>query len=122
MKWKRSKQYRCIKGTDAEDFQDKVNAVLEEHPSAEMTIDGIVPYLCHAWIDCERLIPETKADEYELKGEKHYCIECPYLDRPQNSNKRQKRFPCEHAKHGIAFTDELACDKFYEWYERQEEK
>ena len=121
MKWKRSKRYQCIKADSAEEFEQAVNNVLDEYPDAEMTIDVLVPFLCHAWIKCERLIPETKADEYELKGEKHYCIECPYIDRPANSNRNQKKFPCEYADYGITRTNMPCCDKFYEWYEKQQE-
>lgn len=121
MKWVRSKGYRCITAPTPEEFERKVNETLREHPTADMQIDTQIPLLCHAWFETEVLKAECKADEYELKGDKHYCIECPYLDRPHNSNKRQKRFPCQYADYGLTFTDALACDRFYEWMEKQEE-
>lgn len=121
MKWMRSKQYRCIHESTPEEFERHINEVLIKYPSAKMEIDGQIPLLCHAWIDAEVNIPECKADEYELARDVHYCIECPYLDRPQNSNKRQKRFPCQFANYGITTTDSRACDKFYNWYEGQKE-
>lgn len=121
MRYIRSKQYKCIKGDGPEDFETAVNAVLEKFPSAELIIDTLVPYLCHAWIRVERQIPETKAEEHELAGDAHYCIECPYLDRPTNSRKNQKRFPCKHADYGLTMTDSLCCDKYYEWAERETE-
>lgn len=119
MKYVKSKEYRCIHGDTPEEFQDEVNKVLAKYPTAEMKIDTLVPYLCHAWIRVEKLIPETKADEYELNCDVHYCIECPFLDRPAKSNKNQKRFPCEHAEWGITATDSVCCDKFYDWYEKR---
>jgi len=115
----RSKRYKCIQGDTPEQFEEAVNAVLEEFPSAELTIDTLVPYLCHAWIRVERQIPETISEEHELAGDVHYCIECPYLDRPKNSRKNQKRFPCPYADYGITMTDSMCCDKFYEFMERQ---
>lgn len=118
MQYKRSKGYRCIKADTPEEFEKAVNEVLIEHPSAEMKIDTLIPLMCHAWFNVDRYIAENKAEKYELKGEVHYCIECPYLDRPLRSNKSQKRFPCQYAEYGISMTDSRCCDKFYEWMER----
>lgn len=115
----KSKRYRCIRGNDAEDFEAAVNAVLEEHPYAEVKIDTLIPFMAHAWINCNREVPETKAEEHELAGDVHYCIECPFLERPQNSKKQQKRFPCRYATYGITMTDCQCCDKYYETIERK---
>ena len=122
MKWRRSKGYRCVKASTPEEFEEKINAVLRQYPGAKMDIDIHIPLLCHVWYDTDVLTPECKADEYELKGDIHYCIECPYLDRPRNSNKNQKKFPCQYANWGISATDSRCCDKFYDWYEQQDEE
>lgn len=121
MKYVKSKRYRCIQGESAADFEAAINAVLTEHPNADMRIDTLIPFLCHAWYTAEVNVAETKAEEYELRGEGHYCIECPYLDRPLRSNKAQKTFPCQYANYGMTRTDSLCCDRFYEWMERSSE-
>ena len=119
MKQVTSKRYRCIHASAPEEFEIRINAVLQEHPMAKCEIDQLLPYTCHAWFNVTVNIPESLADEYELKGDVHYCIECPFLDRPRNSNKNQKRFPCQYADYGMSLTDARCCDRYYEWKERE---
>lgn len=126
MKIIKSKMYRCIKGETPEEFEAAINAIVEKHPAAEFKIDGLVPYLCHVWIRVEKQIPETKAEEYEARGDVHYCLECPYIDRPNKSNPQQKRFPCmakidAGEDYPFTRTDSQCCDKYYE-YEEQKKK
>lgn len=121
MRYEKRKGYKCIQGTGAEDFEARVNAVLTDYPSADLKIDALVPFVCHAFFFVEKAVPECKAEEYEVKGEVHYCIECPHIDRPKTSNRNQKRFPCPFANYGMTMTDTRCCDKYYEFLEKQEQ-
>lgn len=111
MKYVRGKRYRCVKGDGPEDLEEKVNEILEKQSVIETKIDTLVPYLCHIWISCERSIPETLAEEYEVRGEVHCCGECPHLqiEGPRN----RKVFPCSYAAHGISKTNSNCCSRFY---------
>lgn len=122
MKCIKTKRYRCVKGDGPEDFEAKVNAVLENNQLIEAKIDGIVPYVCHIWVSAEKQLPETVAEEHELAGEYHYCIECRHLDRPTNSKKCQKIFPCRYAEYGVTKTDCTVCSRFYEDGQREVSK
>ena len=114
-----SKRYRCIHASCPEEFEILINEILMEHPKADCNIDHLLPYTCHVWYSVTVNVPETLADKYELRGDMHYCIECPHIDRPRNSNKNQKTFPCQYANYGMTRTDSPCCDRYYEILEKE---
>ena len=61
--------------------------------------------------------PQSLADRYELGGERHYCGECPHLQRV--ADKRVKRLDCELDEERWHTTDEPACEIFYREMERR---
>ena len=63
-------------------------------------------------------VPETLADEYELKGISFVCAQCPYfspvLKDDGEQDKRCKWGNCEHAEFGRTYKTSPACDKLYD--------
>lgn len=55
-------------------------------------------------------IPEDAKDEFELRGEVHYCSECPYFELP--SDRRVKYVRC--MKDHVTTATLEACVIFYE--------
>lgn len=53
--------------------------------------------------------PVTVEDEYELKGERYHCAECPYFEPPLDF--RAKRCGCK--LRGYTYKDTYACEPFY---------
>lgn len=56
-------------------------------------------------------LPETLADEFELGGEVHRCIECPFYVRPTDGRVKYTR--CEITP-GLHNRNSCCCDAFYD--------
>lgn len=56
-------------------------------------------------------IPENLKDEYELRGEKHHCIECPFYDRPTDG--RRKYTHCK-LRECLSCGADNCCEEFYD--------
>lgn len=116
---KKAKKFKAISEKDAFEFEVKINAALDA-----LIAKGIVPdiefnhnmghcaYLM--WTE-ETQIPENAKDEYELLGERHKCIECPYYIRPTDGRIKYTRCPVIDFKVGA---DNSCCEQFYEELER----
>ena len=59
-----------------------------------------------------KAIPETTKDEYELKGMKFHCIECPFYQRPTDGRVRYTHCGFSNS---LCRADDYACDQFYEF-------
>lgn len=70
-------------------------------------------HCCYLIVTISELVPENLKDEYEMRGDVHYCHECPYL-APQR-DMRQKYTNCIC---GRTTTTSEACLKFYQEMER----
>ena len=114
MKEIRKHKHITIKAETPQEFDRQINAVLDEASEVELKTHDTVPYL--AYIRCTYYVlePENICDEYELKGEIHYCAECRHLDTASRHNSRQKIYPCKYSKYGKAHAEAQACEVFYE--------
>lgn len=109
MKHVRKQHFICVHEPDGPAFQREMQKVLNEAPNPKITYP---PGLFVAYIEytTEEQIAETLAEQHELDGDRHYCIECPHMLRTED--KRRKWFPCELKGHSVSF-DFPACDVFY---------
>lgn len=117
------KKIKVVVGKDGFDFECKLNSVLDsfnrEGISYELSYDIAKGFISYIVYEENILIPENAADEYELLGEQHNCIECPLFVRPTDG--RQKYTECPH-NHSFASKDRPCCDDFYEWLKKGEIK
>lgn len=115
MKYTCLKQTEVVTGSTAEDFQIKLNRALEEIAKTsskyELQFNMQMGFCAYIVYDVRREYPETIADEYELKGIKYSCSDCPMF-RP-SEDRRIKYTTCVHGTHRCAANDD-ACDWFYE--------
>lgn len=111
-----------VKAETPEEFDRRINTIMEEASDVELKTHDVVPYL--AYIRCTYYIlePEDICDEYELKGEVHYCSECKYLDLSKKRNSRQLIYPCPYSKYGKVYSTSRACAIFYEEMEEEHKR
>ena len=119
MRYTNLKQTKIITGNTAMDFQEKLNAALEEvaRQSAryELTFNTSMGFCAYVVYEVSREYAETVADEYELRGVKYCCNDCPMF-RP-SEDKRVKYTTCSHGFPRRGANDD-ACDWFYEELEK----
>ncbi len=118
MKYINRKQSLIITGSTASDFQDKLNEALAEIAEKGYKHDiqfnmsyGLCAYILY---EERKEVPESIADEYELKGMTFKCYECPMF-RP-SEDKRVKYTTCGHGVRKVGHSDPC-CDWFYEQLE-----
>ena len=116
MTFRKGQRVEIIDGISAGDFQEKLNRKLEELDirgiKYDMQLSPQTGFLAYIVYENETRIVETIKDEFEIRGEKHTCIECPYFVRPTDGRIKYTR--CG-AGQGICKRDSACCEQFYEW-------
>ena len=106
---------KTISAPNAEEFDSKLNKALSDFGTKGIRYElRLAPELGFtAFIVYKEtfMIPETVADEFELGGEQHKCIECPFYVRPTDG--RVKLTRCSVTP-GLHRKDSYCCDAFYE--------
>lgn len=93
---KKYKMQRTIECTSAVEFDEKVNAIVQEHSTENvevirrMDVKGHCAYV--TWEE-ESLKPETAKDRLSLKGIDIRCGDCPFFELPDD--KRIKFIRCD---------------------------
>ena len=115
-------QQKTIIATSAEEWDDKVNAVLRElledtrkEPTVDRTINGdrfeaVINY--HIVVQKA----EDAKDRALLNGVRHTCDECPFLARVED--RRIKHLTCDRGMRVATCRNDDACIWFYEEMER----
>lgn len=117
MKEIRRKIHKTIKTETPEEFDRQLNEILTKEREPEFTIHQVVPFLAYCTYTYYEYEPECIEDEYELRGVRFYCEDCPYLDKT-GGLWNQKTFPCR--KYGRnTLVDSRACTWYYEEYDRK---
>ena len=111
----KSELVKTISANNAEDFDTKLNSKLQElgRKGIQYTLE-LAPQLGFtAFIRYKETfhVPETIADEFELGGETHRCIECPFYVRPTDGRVKYTR--CSVTP-GLHSRDSYCCDAFYQ--------
>lgn len=119
MKNRRLKQFRIIDSKDAATFQTEINEALEELAAYDPQVDSDVTAGFRAFISYEvsEDIPETLAEQFNLRGISYKCKDCPecsrILTRTGEVDQRQSRGICPHTEYGHCFLESEACELFY---------
>jgi hypothetical protein len=114
MKLVRHFEQKTIKTSSAEEFDILMNSIYktavrggkepEVHYFEGMGFCASVKYFV------AKDIPETLAEEYELRGQGEVCDACPYFTPPKD--KRFKTSLCQRTNRKTCY-DSSACDIFY---------
>ena len=116
-------RFKVIQTNDAFEFESKLNGFLKSLDAQDIQYEvqtnptaGLLAFVVYK----ERIdIPEDTKEEYEMAGEKHICIECPFYVRPTDG--RVKNTRCSLCNRLVS-RETACCDEFYRKLERKEIK
>lgn len=74
-------QFRIVQSNTAEGLTEELNRALEELKEfdPDVTFEGLIARIAYRKED--ESIPESLSEEYEAKGVKLCCEDCPYFER-----------------------------------------
>lgn len=105
---------KAIMSNDAFDFETRLNSFTDSLDlkgiEYEVQLDPTAGLLAFVKYKVRRQVPETIKDEYDLAGEKHTCIECPFYVRPTDGRRKNTR--CPHTNR-LTSADMMCCEDFY---------
>ena len=113
---KYKKEFRIITAESAQEFQDRMNALMDELAkdravsNVEFTFNLAAGHCAYFNFDRYVRIPENIQDEFELRGLRYYCMDCPVYE--PSTDRRVKWTRCLKADRRIT-PDSCACDEFY---------
>ena len=115
MLYRSGEEIKTVSAKSAESFDAELKKVTTElkRKGVQYTIE-VAPQLGFtAFVHYQESyrLPETIAEEFELGGETHRCIECPFYVRPTDG--RVKFTRCTVTP-GLHRKDSWCCDAFYE--------
>lgn len=120
---KTGEKVKTIVGETAFDFDSKLNSFTDklDAKGIRYKLDLSVSAGLIAFVIYEKQItlPECVKDEYELAGEKHNCIECPFYVRPTDGRVKNTRCPKTEK---LRRANDPCCEDFYKWLDRGEIK
>lgn len=116
MKCESFKQFAIVKEETAAAFTESLNAEMERLKDKRPipSFSEADPYLCRISYTESVLIPESLADEYELKGVNLTCGDCPFFepafkaDGTEDGRCKTGRCPISH--YGIRYKKSGMCD------------
>lgn len=117
MRYDTYKQYAIVQGNTAHDLTEQLNAKLYElrNKNPVVTFEGLIARIEY---DEDEQKAETLAEEFELKGVKLTCYQCPMfeplLNKDGTENRSAKRGGCIFRPHGMTHRDVPACSKLFE--------
>lgn len=108
------KRVKTIKSDDAFDFDSRLNSFIKALDAKGITYDvqvnptaGLLAFV--TYMETVRVAEDIR-EEYELAGERHFCVECPFY--VASADRRVKNTRCANGK--LASKDRPCCDTFYE--------
>lgn len=106
-----ARKVKTIQASTPAEFDREFNK-FSESVNGEMDLKWDPSPMCvHLLYTEEKLVPETLAEEFELRGEKYYCKDCPFFKR--GKNKRCKSIGCKYSPYGTAAEFNPACEYFF---------
>ena len=108
------KNYKTIQTKDPEKFDIMLQEFLEDirlkNPDVQRFYDSAIGHCAYIEWDEKICEPENAKDEYELKGIKYCCGECPMF--VLQKDKRVKRSICNKGER--TWFEKNACNELYE--------
>ena len=116
MKAQSIQQFAIVQSDSAPAFEGELNARIRElsTKNPKVSFAGLTAYISYFETVS---IPESVADEYELKGACFHCEDCPefqaILKEDGTEDNRLKYGECQYAEMGRTRKDRAACDMLY---------
>lgn len=119
---RKGEKIKAITGADEFEFESKLESFTDSliKKGIEYTIETVQGAWLQVYVKYTevRQIAEDARDEYNLAGEFHRCIECPFFVRPTDG--RVKNVRCKHRGCGVTgngvltTADTQCCEWLYE--------
>lgn len=90
MKQETKRRVRVVESATAKEFEDALNAVLDEVTMPDITFDPNQKFLAYVAYNETVEIPTTVRDHYVLRGEYLYCGDCQYFPKDTGNKKYVK--------------------------------
>lgn len=115
MRYRTGKRIKVVTASTGEEFERSLNEALAEISAERKTLEIVyntnVPGHCaYITYDHTESIPETPKEEYESRGERYYCRECPHYVPSMDGRTKYSR--CEFIDERI-YGSRDACEWFY---------
>lgn len=114
MKYVRHYEQKTIKANDPEEFDILMNMVYREAAKSgkepEIHFFDSMGFCASVKYYISVNLPETIAEEYELKGLGEKCCACPYFSKLQDKRFKSSLCTCLNRR---VYIDSPACDIFY---------
>lgn len=111
MKRVRYEQIRIITGSTVSEYNEALNDALRELRDKEPRVDFHPnnPMFAYVRYEVTEKVAESLADEYELKGIRFRCIDCPLIKGRDDA--RRRRYWCKY--NDCIDINSRACEEFY---------
>ena len=125
MRYASYQQFAIVQGDTAQSLTEQLNTKLRELKDKRPTVtfEGLIARIEYfeEVRQCEDLI-----DEYEEKGVRLRCQDCPFfkplLNKNGSINRAAKRGDCRFAAYGSTSRDRLACERLFKMLNNGEVK
>ena len=110
-------QYAIVAADSAQTLTEELNKKLIELQDKRPTVtfEGMIARIQYTEIE---QFPETLADEYEAKGVRLTCQDCPFfipvIKADGTEDQRCKQGNCPWTEYGITYRTSSVCDKLFE--------
>lgn len=110
-------QYSIVTADSAQALTEQLNAEIRRLRAKQPTVtfEGLIARIAYTETNEE---PEDLRDEYETKGVRLTCQDCPYFEPVRKADgtedRRVKIGECPHKTLGRTFRDSMACDILFQ--------
>ena len=115
MKYRTGKKVRVVTASTGEEFERHLNEVLTEINAERRSMEivyntNVSGHCAYITYDHTENVPETPKEEYELRGERYFCKECPHYVPSMDG--RTTRSMCPWLNERVAASSDC-CEWFY---------
>lgn len=113
MLYRTNEKVKTVCARTAESFDDQMELVLNDFITKGIKYTLEFPqqvFTCYIRYEVPYKVPESTKDKFEIGGEIHKCVECPYFIPPQDG--RVKHGECK-LNQGLYRRDSHCCEAFY---------
>ena len=114
MKFKYGQRIKVIESQSAAEFESEVNSALDRFDRSATSYELMLPsdkFRAFIVAQTPHKVYETIKEEFEEGGEIHYCVECPFFDKPTNGNRKYTK--CKYDGR-VCRAKKTACEYFYD--------
>lgn len=118
MIYRKAENIKTISCESADGFDERLNSFIRDLQRKgikyALELAPQLGFTCFVRYTESFEIPENTADEFELGGETHKCIECPFFVREADGRSKRGRCSLNAPIYKVMRIDDSCCNEFYE--------